>query len=93
MLARNSFAQVRRNRRDSLLIASDMLSYAVGGIGKTELMSKVGLSSAQLNRYMPSLIRSELLEIRNHQRKPMYKTTAKGKNFLATLNTLIELLS
>ena len=92
MLVTNSLLQVKRNRRDSLLIASDMLSYAVHGIGKTELMYKVGLSSAQLNRYMPSLIRSELLEMRNHRSRPIYVTTAKGRNFLATFNALSELI-
>jgi predicted transcriptional regulator len=74
------------------LIISDILELAVSGIRKTELMSKAGLSSEQLHKYMPMLARSELLETSRNERKIMYKTTEKGKNFLQTLEELEKML-
>jgi predicted transcriptional regulator len=55
-------------------------------------MYKVGLSSAQLEKYIPVLVRSELLEIENHRSKPVYVTTHKGKNFLDVFERLVRLL-
>ena len=93
MFSQSSFPEMRRNRRDSIVIASDMLSYAVEGVGKTQLMYKAGLSSAQLNKYMPALVRSELIETQhNHRRRLVYKTTLKGKNFLETFSALAKLI-
>jgi predicted transcriptional regulator len=96
MLSRGLFPQLRgngaRSRRDVFLIISDILELAVSGIRKTELMSKAGLSSEQLHKYMPMLARSELLETSRNERKIMYKTTEKGKNFLQTLEELEKML-
>ena len=83
---------MRGNRRDRLVIISVILSYAAKGVGKTELMCKVGLSSAQLDKYIPALVRSELLEVSNHTKKALYKTTNKGRSFLDIFGTLVRLL-
>jgi predicted transcriptional regulator len=85
--------QAKGNRRDKLVIISTMLSYAAKGVCKTELMYKVGLSSAQLDRYIPTLLRSELLEISNHSRKAVYITTDKGRSFLDIFAALVQLLN
>jgi predicted transcriptional regulator len=92
MLTQSPFLQLRGNRRDKLLIMSVMLSYAAKGVGKTELMYKVGLSSAQLDKYIPALVRSELLEVSNHKKRALYKTTDKGRSFLDIFDTLVKLL-
>ncbi len=92
MLDRHLLTQARGNRRDRLVILSAMLSYAAKGVGKTELMYKVGLSSAQLDRYIPVLVKSELLEVTNHTKKAVYKTTDKGRSFLETFDNLVRLL-
>jgi predicted transcriptional regulator len=92
MQANRAFLQAKGNRRDKFVIISAMLSYAVEGVGKTELMYKVGLSSAQLERYLPILVRSELLEVSTGKKKPLYRTTDKGKSFLDTFDTLVKLL-
>jgi predicted transcriptional regulator len=84
--------QARGNRRDKLVIISTMLSYAAKGVCKTELMYRVGLSSAQLERYIPVLVRSELLEISNHSKKSVYTTTDKGRSFLDIFDNLVKLL-
>jgi predicted transcriptional regulator len=50
------------------------------------------LSSAQLERYIPVLVRSELLEISNHSKKFVYTTTDKGRSFLDIFDNLVKLL-
>lgn len=92
MLTQSALFQVKGNRRDRLAIISAMLSYAARGVGKTELMYKVGLSSAQLDKYIPVLMKSELIEVSNHTKKAIYKTTNKGKSFLDIFGTLVKLL-
>ncbi len=92
MFIKALFLQAKGNRRDRIAIISDMLLCAVEGTKKTEIMYKVGLSSAQLNKYVPTLVRSELLEILKQKNVTIYKTTAKGKSFLETFDVLIKLL-
>lgn len=92
MLDQHSLAQMKGNRRDRLVILSAMLSHAAKGVCKTELMYKVGLSSAQLDRYVPALVKSELLEVSNHSKRPVYRTTDKGRSFLDIFDTLVRLL-
>jgi predicted transcriptional regulator len=83
---------MKSNRRDHVLIISDILSCAVKGVKKTELMLKAGLSSAQLGKYMHLLARSELLRTSDLDTGPIYKTTMKGKDFLETFDELAKLL-
>jgi predicted transcriptional regulator len=92
MLDQRLFLQARGNRRDRLVILSAMLSHASKGVCKTELMYKVGLNSAQLDRYIPVLVRSELLEVFDHPKKTVYRTTDKGRRFLGIFGTLVSLL-
>ena len=92
MLDQRLLLEARGNRRDRLVILSAMLSYAVKGVHKTELMYKVGLSSAQLDRYIPVLVRSELIEVCNHTKKAVYRTTEKGRSFLGIFDNLVRLL-
>jgi predicted transcriptional regulator len=84
--------QAKGNRREGLVLWSAMLSRAAKGVCKTELMYKVGLSSAQFDKYIPVLVRSNLLEVFNHLRKVVYRTTEKGKNFVDIVDTLVKLL-
>ena len=92
MLDKDSFLQAKGNRRDRLVLLSVMLSRADKGVCKTELMYKVGLTSAQADMYIPVLVRSELLQVFNHRKKAVYRTTEKGKSFVDMLGTLFKLL-
>lgn len=92
MLEHRLFLQPKGNRRDRLVILSAMLTFAARGVCKTELMYKVGLSSAQLDRYIPVLVKSELLEVSNHRKKAMYTTTVKGRSFLDAFDVLVKML-
>lgn len=92
MLQKGSFSQTKGNR-DRLSIFSDMLTCAIGGTKKTEIMCRVGLSTVQLHKYMDVLTRSELLEVQKHKKAVTYRTTLKGKSFLETFGTLAGFLS
>ena len=94
LLTNCALIKIKGSRRDKLVLISDMLYHAAKGDGvcKTELMYKVGLSSAQLERYVPVLVKAELLEISNHSKKTFYRTTGKGKDFLKAFNRLAKFL-
>lgn len=92
MFCRSLLPQFKGNRRDQFFIISDILSFAITGVKKTELMYKAGLSSAQLQKYVRLLFRSELLELSNRKKRIIYVTTAKGKYFLETFVELARLL-
>ncbi len=96
MLTRSVFPQLRINgvriRRDPFIIISDILLLAIGGVRKTELMSKVGLSSEQAQKYLPLLSKSELLEASGGKRGIVYRTTQKGKNFLQVFEEVAKML-
>jgi predicted transcriptional regulator len=85
--------QAKNNRRDSILILSDILAFAVQGIGRTELMYRAGLNSSQTNKYMSLLLKSELLETSVEKKRLLYRTTVKGKGFLEKSSTLRRLMS
>jgi predicted transcriptional regulator len=93
MLKQLTLAPERRTKRDRFLIISAMLSHATRGVCKTELMYKVGLSFAQAEIYLEVLMNSELLEVANCSRKPLYRTTEKGKRFLHMFDALVNLLA
>ena len=63
MMQKGSFSQTE-GRRDRFSIYSDMLTCAIGGTRKTEIMRRVGLSSLQLYKYMDALTRFGLLDVR-----------------------------
>jgi predicted transcriptional regulator len=92
MLTHSSFLQTMSQRRDPVIIMSEILSCAARGVRKSEMMYKVGLSSAQIKKYLLLLIDSELIAVYDHDEKATYKTTAKGKNFLETFDTITRLL-
>jgi predicted transcriptional regulator len=93
MLGKHFILKANGNRRDRLVLLSAMLSRADKGVCKTELMYKVGLTSAQADKYIPVLVRSDLLQVFNHRKKPVYRTTEKGKSFVDMLGTLFRLLA
>jgi predicted transcriptional regulator len=65
--------------RDRHEIAMEILSVAVSGKKKTELMRIVGLSYLQAKLYLGKLVQKGLLQI---DEKRNLKTTKKGMEFL-----------
>ena len=92
VLDQRLFLQEKGIRRDRLVILSDILRRAAKGVCRTELMYKVGLSSAQMGKYIPVLVRADLLEVSMHSKKAVYLTTKRGREFLDIFDTLLSLL-
>ena len=92
MMQKGSFSQTKGNR-DRFSIFSDMLTCAIGGTRKTEIMCRVGLSGLQLHKYIDVLTRYGLLDVQILKKTATYRTTPKGKSFLETFGTLVEHLS
>ena len=86
------FLQEKWIRRDKLVILSHILCRAAKGVCRTKLMYKVGLSSAQMGKYIPVLVRADLLEVSMHSKKAVYLTTERGREFLDIFDTLLRLL-
>ena len=91
-MQKGSFSQTE-GRRDRFSICSDVLTCAIGGTRRTEIMRRVGLSSLQLHKYMDALTRFGLLDVQILKKTATYRTTPKGKSFLETFGTLVEFLS
>jgi predicted transcriptional regulator len=85
-------SQTNKNRRDRIVLFSAILSCADKGINKTELMYKVGLSSVQLDKYIPVLVGCGLLIVFNGGKRVIYVTTEKGRRFVDKYGILIKLL-
>jgi predicted transcriptional regulator len=92
MIQKGSLAQTKGNR-DRFSIFSDILTCAIGGTRKTEIMCRVGLSSLQLHKYIDVLTRYGLLDVQILKKTTTYRTTPKGRSFLEVFSTLVEHLS
>jgi len=70
-----------------------MLLIAKGGTLKTPIMYKANLNSAQLDEYLSILLETGLLENFNKGEKTVYKTTAKGLEYIKGHNGITALLT
>ena len=82
------------NRRSEIEIIRDILLRSQSGAKKTEIMYQVNLSFFQLNSYLNSLLRIELLMERPIQFNgnglgKEYVTTEKGTECLSSINSTI----
>jgi predicted transcriptional regulator len=84
--------EFERKRRDRLYIIAEILTLAIDGSLKTQIMYKANLSFAQLNEYLSFLIRMDLLKLHKEERKKIYKITAKGKKYLESYKEISNLL-
>ncbi|UCH69697.1 MAG: hypothetical protein JSV29_05445 [Candidatus Bathyarchaeota archaeon] len=75
---------------------AEILEIAMNGALKTPIMYKTNLSFAQLNKYLPLLLEIGLLKNVNNDGKTVYKTTAKGLQYIQNhmkITTLLEMTS
>lgn len=75
---------------------AEILKIATNDALKTPIMYKTNLSFAQLNKYLPFLLEIGLLKNVNNGRKTVYKTTAKGLQYVQNhmkITTLLEMKS
>ena len=74
-------------KRSSPDIIATILEAANGGIGKTRLLTRANLTSAQFRKYINVLIAKKLVEERGGDH-PDYRTTALGMKYLALYNSI-----
>jgi predicted transcriptional regulator len=84
----------RRDRHDIIV---EILKTAINGKVKTHIMYKARLSYAQLNKYLPQLVKNGFLENvkikRRKDYKKVFKTTLKGLKLLESFETIKNLWS
>ena len=80
-------------RRDKLVIIAEILDIAKHGCTKTHIMFQANLSFTQLNQYLSILTKIGLLEITLLDEREIYKTTAKGLDFMERQYQIINLLN
>jgi predicted transcriptional regulator len=77
-----------KERRGKIELVIDILSVALDGARKTEIVYKANLNFTRIDRYIPFLEDRGLME----NSGPIYKTTEKGKEFLREYEKMEELL-
>lgn len=77
------------NRRESYEIASDILKVARNGAKKSHLVYKANLNFSVIRKYLEVLLQSGLLMRTNRT----YRTTEKGKTYIASFGALEETLT
>jgi predicted transcriptional regulator len=82
----------RKPYRDRVAIVAEILEMASGGVQKTSLMYKVGLSSLMLGRYMRLMMNAKLVDVGLMNNKVVLRATEKGKEFLLHCQEIIDLL-
>jgi predicted transcriptional regulator len=76
-------------------IVYSVLSVCLNGALKTHVMFRCNLNSKQLHFYMESLLTKGLLEKLREppSAKVEYRTTARGRKYLETYGTLLQMLN
>jgi predicted transcriptional regulator len=87
-------ADIRRRKpyRDRVAIVAEILGVAYGGVQKTSVMYKVGMSSLMLNRYLRLMMKAKLLDVTLMDNKMALKATDRGKEFLHYCQEIVDLL-
>jgi predicted transcriptional regulator len=89
----SSTAKPNPKRRDKLNIIAQILEIAKDETLKTQIMYKANLSFAQLNDYLKFMLKINLLQKLEDNKKEIYKTTEKGMDFLQRHQKISELLT
>ncbi len=79
-------------RRDQTVIMAEIMDITKTGALKTQIMYKANLSFSQLSRYLKVLTATDLLVKTAYNGKEVFKATAKGKDFLAMHEEMMDLL-
>jgi predicted transcriptional regulator len=78
---------VKRNREE---IISQILNVCKNGAIKTRVVYQANLNFKTVEPYLDLLIKNNLLEVQNGEKK-MYETTQKGESLLEAINQVNEL--
>jgi len=81
---------VINNRRSEIEIIGEILSLAKDGTRKTRILYQTNLSYSQLQTYLSSLLKSNVLKMENFNAVKTYKTTDKGLAVMENINKVIN---
>lgn len=82
----------RRNNRGKIEIMADVLALSTCGIKKTHIMYKANLSYEQMLYYLGELLGKGFVSQDVADGSTIYRTTEKGREFLACYSRMIELV-
>lgn len=83
----------RKNNRGRIEIMADVLSLSTSGIKKTHIMYKANLSYEQILYYLNQLLSKGLIAQDLSDGALVYRTTEKGREFLACYSRMSELIT
>jgi predicted transcriptional regulator len=84
--------QLRKRERDRIAIVAEILEMARGGVLKSNIMWKAGLSYDMLNGYLGLMMNAKLLDKVPMKKKVVFKSTERGMKFLYHCREIMELL-
>jgi len=82
----------RKNNRGRIEIMADVLSLSTTGIKKTHIMYRANLSYEQILHYLNQLLGRGLIAQDIVEGAPVYRTTERGREFLACYSRMSELI-
>jgi predicted transcriptional regulator len=83
----------RKNNRGKIEIMADVLSLSTSGIKKTHIMYRANLSYEQIIHYLNQLLGKGLIAQVAADGSLVYRTTEKGREFLACYSRMSELIA
>jgi len=83
----------RKNNRGKIEIMADVLSLSTAGIKKTHIMYRANLSYEQILHYLNQLLGKGLIAQDVADSALVYRTTEKGREFLACYSRMSDLIT
>ena len=84
--------QLRKRERDRIAIVAEILEMSRGGVLKSNIMWRAGLSYEMLNGYLGLMMNARLLDKVLMKNKMVFKPTDRGLKFLYHCREIMELL-
>ena len=83
----------RKNNRGKIEIMADVLALSTSGIKKTHIMYRANLSYEQILYYLNQLLGKGLIAQDVSDGALVYRTTEKGREFLAYYSRMSDLIT
>ena len=83
----------RKNNRGKIEIMADVLTLSTSGIKKTHIMYRANLSYEQILYYLKQLLGKGLIAQDVSDGALVYRTTEKGREFLACYSRMSDLIT
>jgi predicted transcriptional regulator len=88
----NGAGALDKRYRSSFEIIASILNIAVEGVSRFVIANRLNTNYMQLRRYLSYLVRMGLIDVGVDGKRILYKTSAKGLEFLRLYHALLEML-